>query len=298
MRPEDGQNLENEGSDKPESKPTNDIFERFSASLDKLKTSDDMSLSSTATRVSRKIKYGHIYLRTTTEEETDINPITAFELDAVSYTPPLVQALGSTDSRKIIPKLGLKTSVLGSGIREVKVEPGIVLNSSEFAIYDDDIIMQDLLRTIAVADQYPHKGYTRRYKDIYTRALKEQARWQESLGMKTLDYDSETADMHSMLELLLTDEAQEADCGIDDWLAVIERAFPGLTPKQKDIIDYFRDPKVFLGLRELYLMEISVARESQVSQRYLDQLNGTQKAEIAAQNILRRAFYNSIYTLN
>src|SRR5215469_11302615 len=55
---------------------------------------------------------------------------------------------------------------------QVLFNPVIVVDPEKMLSDNPDKIQADMIRTLALADQFPHNGYQRRYRESYADALK------------------------------------------------------------------------------------------------------------------------------
>lgn len=112
----------------------------------------------------------------------------------------------------------------------------------------------DLVRTLAIADQYPERGFQRRLRTVYEEALKLQTSWLEKTGPGDVEYDPRRWDKDGLIKDLLGEARFYSDCGFDDWKKAIE-----------DHRKLEKNPGV---VKELNMLENSAAHFMTFRQRY------------------------------
>jgi hypothetical protein len=100
--------------------------------------------------------------------------------------------------------------------------PVVVMDLGKVLGSRSELIKGDLVRTIAIADQYPVNGFQRRYKEVYTTALEAQTNWLETTRTPTVPLDPRTTDREALLRTLLGDARYFSDVGFQDWQKAIE----------------------------------------------------------------------------
>lgn len=103
----------------------------------------------------------------------------------------------------------------GSGIHT----PVMLVDIKEVLAQRSDVLTTDLVRTLAVADQYPEK-FARRYSEVYADAFAVQREWLGSAP--AVAFDPRLNDEEHLRRELLGDAKYYSDVGFDDWQAAID----------------------------------------------------------------------------
>lgn len=133
----------------------------------------------------------------------------------------------------------------------------------------------DLVRSLAIAGQYPFSGYERRLRRVYTDALDLQSEWLDNQGVGRLDYDPRTQSREDLLKQLLGKERFYTDTGFADWQAVIdELAADSGYLKERGALELLRDAKAhFLVIRHRFTginHQAAIQAKGEVAYRAMD----------------------------
>lgn len=80
----------------------------------------------------------------------------------------------------------------------------------------------DIVRTLAVAAQYPSGGFELRLRDVYRYAMKVQADWLDKTFTDDVPLEPRTEDPEPLIRKLLGDAKYYSDVGFDDWQNTID----------------------------------------------------------------------------
>lgn len=101
--------------------------------------------------------------------------------------------------------------------------PVLVVDADRMMMASSPATMQtDLVRTLAVMDQFPENGYERRLRQVYGDAIDIERRWLESQQTKGVDFDPRQMDREELLQKLLGDVFYYTDVGFPDFQGAVD----------------------------------------------------------------------------
>ncbi len=84
-----------------------------------------------------------------------------------------------------------------------------------------------MLRTCALVDQFPNRGYEGRYRNSYSKALEIVERYLAHTDSPLVDLDPRHTSMEDILKTLLGEARYYTDTGFEDWQRVIMSLLQG-----------------------------------------------------------------------
>lgn len=145
-----------------------------------------------------------------------------------------------------IPSItGFDCFELSSPVRR-EFAAGIIIDVDKILSSSGAKVENDLVRTLAIADQFPFNGFERRLRDVYQDALSVQEQWQAA--KPDISFSDSTRGENS-LRTLLGDARYYSDTGVDDWKAAIAK-YPQPTAMQRKLLqDLGSSSEHFLAVR-------------------------------------------------
>lgn len=170
------------------------------------------------------------------------------------------------------------------GTRVAIYTPIILIDPSRMMGSSLAVAQADLVRTISVADQYPHDGFQKRLRDVYAQALERQRFWLEQQNAVEVEHDPRSGHQEEILFRILGEDYYYTDFGWDDWLKAAETIsnLGGHTEHQQQVIEELRGSMGhFLGVREKFIPEAHSQAMKAGASKYLE-MSQDQRAEAAA----------------
>lgn len=174
------------------------------------------------------------------------------------------------------------------GTNQQGVGPGILLDSAWVDLGSPLRIAADLVRTLAVLDQYPTSGFERRMTLVYGDALQAQRLWLEAINAPKVNLDPRRENPREITRTLLGNERFYTDTGLAD----VYNAINNLRPHEDPEIDrklaemVLMDAKMFIGLRHQIRPTMRQTGEQIYRKGYTRNLTPDQRAEACANAIL------------
>ncbi len=110
--------------------------------------------------------------------------------------------------------------------------------------------MSDLIRTLAIAAQYPDNGYEKRLAYVYWKGLKVQEDWLNKVAVDMVPLDPRREDCEALIKEILGDERYYLDVGFGDWENVADILRSGQSNGIGFELDKLvRSPMVFIKRR-------------------------------------------------
>lgn len=165
---------------------------------------------------------------------------------------------------------------------EPVLRPVLVINPTAILTASDAQRDADLLRTFAVADQYP-RDYADSYSQIYDRALDTQQRWLEANKIQDkLLFDPRIQDRETIKKKLLGEKRYVCDASIRDWDKACDSPLTkAYLPKGETIDEIRRNTQLFIVRRQAYTPTIYSRLRSEyrnfstMSHRFRARINGS-----------------------
>ncbi len=108
-------------------------------------------------------------------------------------------------------------------IPHLLLRPTIVIDMGKVLESSNETMQADLIRSLAIADTFPDKGYEHRLHRVYANALEVQKTWLETHDVKRLTFDPREREQEEMLPHLMGQRRYYTDFGIDDWRAACDK---------------------------------------------------------------------------
>jgi hypothetical protein len=94
----------------------------------------------------------------------------------------------------------------------------LILDIGKILSLPSKALQADLVRTVAVASQYPYNGYQERYRTVYSKALSIQKDWMTQWGTMKVEVDPRESTDEELLLKILGEERFYTDTGFTDWI--------------------------------------------------------------------------------
>lgn len=148
-------------------------------------------------------------------------------------------------TNSVLPKLRA-TTVFGMlpvpGSLRQEHYPVIMLEVIDAIRMNPLALQGELVRTLAIADQFPFKGYERRLRTVYGQALDLQTQWLTETNSPQITLDPRQMDRERLILQLLGPAKYYLDTGFADWQAVIDEILEsGLHEKDKKPLQLLRE---------------------------------------------------------
>ena len=166
--------------------------------------------------------------------ERGVQRIQALEaFTTLNYAPPRIRSATAFGLQEI-PKSGQLHLVT------------IVSELSDLMNMDSTTFQGDLMRTLAVFDQFPFNGYEGRVRGVYERALDTQQDWLIQTSTPEIPNDPRTTERKRLMRQLMGPAKYNLDIGFEDWLVGIETLVGSdNTPDEdKEILQKYRETKM------------------------------------------------------
>lgn len=176
----------------------------------------------------------------------------------------------------------------------VMYAPVISINIDKMMSAHSGLIQADLVRTLAVADQFPSNGYQRRYHEVYSDALQLQRTWLETIDSPNeLPFDPRIMDQKMLLKLLLGDAKYYSDVGFADWQKAIDDYGTTVSghPERKTLATLRPDVNHFLSVRERFIQLNFDNAMQHFGKRYTSELDEENRAEATAYVLMGISLY-------
>jgi len=130
--------------------------------------------------------------------------------------------------------------------------PRLVIDAGKMSGANPEKVQGDLVRTIAIADQFPFNGFERRYGDVYEQGIQAQETWLEATDAPTILLDPRTTERESLKRKLLGDPRYFADVGFSDLQEFVANAEqPGAESPFIFPVEQLKEKNdLFFGVRE------------------------------------------------
>lgn len=187
-------------------------------------------------------------------------------------------------------------SMASSFKSQARFIPAIVINPQKTLNSPREEVSADLVRTLAVLDQYPQNGHERRLADVYKDALEKEKEWLLLTHSPSIKLDPREQNPEELVSQILG-ERSLFDVGFEDWQKAIDNLFLEVNPQEAEIIKAFRDHKNhFIAVRQINFSE----QDPFLKTLEFRELNPNQRAQIIAGSLIRATlkFANKINPLN
>lgn len=157
-------------------------------------------------------------------------------------------------------------------------------------------IQGDLIRTLAIADQFPSNGFQRRYREVYSDALDTQKTWLESKDAPRLAFDPRFTGREELLKNLLGDARYYSDVGFEDW----QNATEILREGNQSILDLSllsqlkNNTENFMTTRQYLLPHLHQEAIQQGESEYLTEWTQERRTEFIAAALVASSLYTGI----
>jgi len=148
----------------------------------------------------------------------------------------------------------------------IPIIPGDQTQYLPFLIFDEERLLSinsheldaDLVRTMAIADQLPLRGYQERYKKVYKKALNIQLEWLKRSNISEIPNDPRAFGKDELLKLLLGEVRYRSDVGFNDWVGAIEKLKKGNIDNETfTMLENLKNqPGHFVAVRKRFLQTI------------------------------------------
>ena len=169
----------------------------------------------------------------------------------------------------------------------------LVIDIDKILNTERDRIMGDLVRTLAVAEQYPFNGFQRRLERVYNQALGIQQEWLIDMESPLLELDPRSQDFETLTKKLIGDKRYYSDVGFEDWQKAIESYRKQVkTPKELRMLNQLKGATVhFMTVRQRFLVTNFDTALSTIGSDYINKWDKERRAEAAAYNLLGISLY-------
>lgn len=237
----------------------------FDESIYGIRDSQIEGLNNIAGRTANRIRKGELFV-VVNNSDFNIPTITGFDLAEIAPGP------------------------------RAKYVPVIVVDMGKILDEKPETVKGDLVRTVAIADQYPLNGFQRRYKAVYEDALQAQTKWLISTNTPNIFLDPRTTDRETLFQDLLGDARYFSDFGFEDWQKAIEDyRKSGQDIGAIPILDQLKEATAqFLVMRQRFIpINYYVARQK-IGEAYLNEWDADKRAETMAYSLMGASIYARI----
>jgi hypothetical protein len=131
--------------------------------------------------------------------------------------------------------------------------PCLTINIPAFLETSPEVRQADLVRTLAVLDQFPLNGFQRRQREVYGDALMVQKAWLQGREVPTMDdYDPRDVPESDLVQNIIGDEFFFSDTGFVDYTQTADLIPIKGGVAARKITLARKDPRAFLIVRSLY----------------------------------------------
>lgn len=167
--------------------------------------------------------------------------------------------------------------------------PGIILDEEWVNKGSAMRVSADLIRTLAVLDQYPTKGFERRMALVYDDAILAQRRWLEAVNAPEVTHDPRKNNPRDVTKVLIGKESFYTDAGLAD-VHVIAREFNTHIQLPAGVAERIHqepllDARTFIGIRHLLIQPVHDKALKMLGKNYLNKYTPDQRAEAFATSI-------------
>ncbi len=172
--------------------------------------------------------------------------------------------------------------------RSVPNHAGVLIFNPEMVLTADSARLQgDMVRTYAVAYQFPFNGFQRRLRDVYTDALETQGRWLEGKRIDPILYDPRGADREDLVRFFIREERYYSDVGFEDFQKAIEIQRNTGSKFRSVLLRLNTNMGFFVAARQIQLPKIHQELMGEVGDDYKLKWNFDQRAKRVADSLLR-----------
>ena len=161
--------------------------------------------------------------------------------------------------------------------RGFQVMPGLPMNGDKILKAPPQHLEADLVRTLAVLDQYPSQGFERRLVDVYGAALETQTNWLTEKSLARVPNDPRHINREAFIRQLLGDALYFADSGVEDYQAAFDK-FSGNGTALRGQDSIRGDVRTFIALRTRYTSSYFQETEKLLGKRLFRELDRNERA--------------------